>query len=125
MQGNLVLHKFHLIALEGVEHWRVKFFGIHILAGNREVNQEQIEVLEIEILKSPHERRPNMFLSFVGAPQLRGHKQILALDDALIDGLLYALTGFHFVLVNWSLIYQAVASLDCIVNAILRLFLRN
>jgi hypothetical protein len=98
--------------------WWVVMLEWNVLERNWEMNQVEIDIVETEVIKCSLACWFNELLSVLGIPEVAGDKEILSLDDALINGSLDALTAFFLVTIYSCLINQSVAQLDGVVNAI-------
>lgn len=86
---------------------RVADRGVDVLEGDGEVDQVEIEVLETPVGKLLADNGLDAVAVVEGVPELGDDEELLALDDALLDGAGYTLAALNLVAVVCK---QAISS---------------
>lgn len=76
---------------------RVAFGRVDVLQGNRKMHDVEVEVVDPPVLKLLFANRFNTFRVMERVPQLGYEEELLALDDAFLEGSRNALATFDFV----------------------------
>ncbi len=101
-----------------VPSWWVAFGWVDVLQGDWEVDDEEVEVLKTPVGQLLEGNWLDVLLLVEGVPQLGDDEELLALDQALIDGAGDTLTSLLLVAVVAGTIEETVTGLDGVVDSI-------
>lgn len=82
------------------------------LLANGQMHQIQINVLQAQVVETQFKGALHNLGIVVNATQFGGHKDILTLDDALLDLLAYRLAHLLLVLIDECSVYVSIAHVD-------------
>lgn len=93
-------------------HWVAESLRIDVFKSNREVNQVQVDIAKAPGVVLGLCHLDGMLLAVVIIPQLSGNEDVLAFDNAFIDGSLDTLASFLLVLVVVCAVEEAITDFD-------------
>ena len=101
-----------------VPSWWVADGWINVLQGDWEVDEVQVEVLKTPVSELLAGNWANLVLVVERVPELGNNEELLALDEAVLDGAGNTLTSLLLVAVVAGSVKETVAGLDGVVDSV-------